>query len=234
MMNADLRRRCEAIARLEQQRKELADEIKELKATAKSDGYDVPLITKTVSLMLKDADKQKKALDQHCLFDTYLAAVGLLPDDEPEDKELVREAAGIFADALVNMIPEIVPQAPETKPQPPVASGTVERSGGLDASPGAPAAPIQNTEPEGYSAGEGEPLTDETVDGVSGPVCDVIHTLKSADLAHSFEHQPSAPASQTADQAAGVPRITPAADLYTDADMDIPDFLRRPKRLEVA
>ena len=86
MMNSDLRRRCEAIARLEQQRKELADEIKELKAAAKSDGYDVPLITKTVSLMLKDTAKQKKALDQHSLFDSYLSAVGLLPDDSKDEQ----------------------------------------------------------------------------------------------------------------------------------------------------
>lgn len=143
MMNSDLRRRCEAIARLEQQRKELADEIKELKAAAKSDGYDVPLITKTVSLMLKDTAKQKKALDQHSLFDSYLSAVGLLPDDEKEAEQAEPVAPQPSANtnsAGTGALRQIAGEgwhgssaspAPETPPRPVPQTLAAEQSEGL-------------------------------------------------------------------------------------------------------
>lgn len=79
-----LRHICERLVRLEDDKKEIADEIKETKATAKSDGFDTALIAKTVKLMRLDAEKRKKALDQHDLFDTYIHAVGLL--DEKQDE----------------------------------------------------------------------------------------------------------------------------------------------------
>jgi uncharacterized protein (UPF0335 family) len=93
MINSDLRARCEAIARLEIQRKELADEVKRLKEKAKSDGFDAALITKTVAVMLKPAARQKQVIEQHSLFDNYLMAVGLLPDDGGDDRENVKKTA---------------------------------------------------------------------------------------------------------------------------------------------
>lgn len=191
MITADLRQRCETIVRLEQQRKELAEQIKEHKAAAKDAGYDVPLITKTVSLMLKDTEKQKKALDQHSLFDSYLAAVGLLPDgrvisEEAKANHQARNAVYPGAptgEELARYLGFAVSQS-----QPSVASQAVERSAGDG--------PSQQTPP-----------------------------------AAPIEHLLTVPDSQPADQAAGVePRIPPAADL----SMDIPAFLRRTKRLEVA
>ncbi len=240
MITADIRQRCETIARLEQQRKELAEQIKEHKAAAKDAGYDVPLITKTVSLMLKDTEKQKKALDQHNLFDSYLAAVGLLPEETPKRNSAEEAKAEYMArNAWYPGAPtgEELARAliGDFQSQPSVASQAVERSAGDGPSQQTPpAAPIQEQASKGFSAGEGEPLTSdrETVDGLPLTSFDVLEP-KSTDLAHSFEHQPSAPTPQTADQAAGVEtRIPPAADL--SADMDIPDFLRRTKRLEVA
>ena len=171
MMNSDIRSRCEAIARLEQQRKELAAEIKELKATAKADGYDVSLITKTVSLMLKDADKQKKAIEQHELFDTYLNAVGLLSEpEEPDEREEVKKTATRYrqedtaalaqemadsgfisqeaADETRAIAQAINNKWGDAKPLqvslPDGASRPVESSGGWTVSADAPAAPIQD------------------------------------------------------------------------------------------
>jgi uncharacterized protein (UPF0335 family) len=79
--NNKLNETCTRIAALETQRAEIAAEIKAIKSDAKSDGYDPALIAKTVKLMMMEADKRKKALDQLNLFDSYLNAVGLTPDD---------------------------------------------------------------------------------------------------------------------------------------------------------
>ena len=77
-MNKELHALARRYADLEQQRAEIASEISDLKAEAKSQGFDPALLAKVVRVMLMDADKRKKALDQIELFDTYLAGVGLL------------------------------------------------------------------------------------------------------------------------------------------------------------
>jgi uncharacterized protein (UPF0335 family) len=81
MMNAALHDICTRIARLETERKELAAEVAAIKKDAKEQGYDAGLITKTVAIMLKSGKKQREALEQVELFDTYLNAVGLLSGD---------------------------------------------------------------------------------------------------------------------------------------------------------
>lgn len=84
-MNPELHRICTRLVAIEEERKALADEVKEIKDAAKANGFDPKLITQTVRLMMLDADKRRAALDQIELFDTYLAGVGLLTDrDEPD------------------------------------------------------------------------------------------------------------------------------------------------------
>ena len=155
-------------------------------------------------------------------------------DDSGEGKRVRRivdraESASAYADmlGLANMNENNF----SAQSQPSVASQAVERSAGDGPSQQTPpAAPIQEQAPEIGSRGAGEPLTDETEDGVSRDAFGK-HALKSSDLAHSFEHRSSSPASNMTDQAAGVePRIPPAADL----SMDIPAFLRRSKQMETA
>lgn len=82
MINAEIKSYCERLVRLEQERKALAADIADIKKEAAGKGYDKALINKTVSLMLKDADKRQKALEQHELFDSYLIAAGLLAETE--------------------------------------------------------------------------------------------------------------------------------------------------------
>lgn len=87
-MTADIRSRAERLARLLEEQAEIAAQISELKAEAKADGYDPALLMKTARLLAMDAEKRRKQLDQHELFDTYLSAVGLVaervePADEP-------------------------------------------------------------------------------------------------------------------------------------------------------
>lgn len=84
-MASDIRSRAERLARLLEEQAEIAAQISELKAEAKSDGYDPALLMKTARLLAMDAEKRRKQLDQHELFDTYLSAVGLVAERvEPE------------------------------------------------------------------------------------------------------------------------------------------------------
>lgn len=81
---SELRHICNRLVKLENDKAEIAAEIAETKKRAKDDGFDTALITKTVRIMRMEAEKQKKALNQHSLFDTYLSAAGLLPEFEAE------------------------------------------------------------------------------------------------------------------------------------------------------
>ena len=79
--NAELHDICGRIARLEQERKDLAAEVAEIKKDAKDSGFDAALITRTVRIMLLNSTKRTEALIQHDLFDTYLNAAGLIDHD---------------------------------------------------------------------------------------------------------------------------------------------------------
>jgi uncharacterized protein (UPF0335 family) len=82
-MNKELTALAERIARLEDDKAEIASDIRDLKAEAKAQGYDPTVLAKVVRVMRMDADKRKKLFDQAELFDVYLAGVGLLPDTAP-------------------------------------------------------------------------------------------------------------------------------------------------------
>lgn len=67
-----LRSIIERIERLEEERKVLADDIKEIKAEAKAEGFDVKIIN--IILRLRKKDPNDRA-EEEALLDTYLAAL---------------------------------------------------------------------------------------------------------------------------------------------------------------
>lgn len=74
---AMLRSIIERVERLEEEKKAISEDIKEVYAEAKANGYDTKTIRKVVAIRKLDpSDRQEQ---QH-LLDTYLAALGLLPD----------------------------------------------------------------------------------------------------------------------------------------------------------
>jgi len=92
---AEIRSYAERIVRLEMERRELASDIKDVKAEAKGKGFNVKLIATCVRLMLLEADKQAAAISEHEELDLYLGAVGLLTRaDEGEAEETRRDAGG--------------------------------------------------------------------------------------------------------------------------------------------
>jgi len=63
----------ERIERLEEEKKTIADDIKEVYAEAKGNGYDVSVLRKVVALRKRDLDERK---EEDAILDLYLQAVG--------------------------------------------------------------------------------------------------------------------------------------------------------------
>ncbi len=63
----------ERIERLEEEKKTIADDIKEVYAEAQGTGYDVKVLRKVVALRKRDLDERK---EEEAILDLYLQAVG--------------------------------------------------------------------------------------------------------------------------------------------------------------
>ena len=71
-----LRAFVERIERLEEEKKALAGDIKEVYAEAKGNGFDTKILRKVISIRkLEDAERQ----EQETLLEVYMAALGMLP-----------------------------------------------------------------------------------------------------------------------------------------------------------
>lgn len=65
----------ERIENLEEEKKTIADDIKEVYAEAKGNGYDTKVIRKIVARRKRDADEVK---EEEAIFDLYLSSLGML------------------------------------------------------------------------------------------------------------------------------------------------------------
>jgi uncharacterized protein (UPF0335 family) len=72
-----LRAFIERVERLEEEKKTIADDIKDVYAEAKSNGYDVKALRAVVRLRKQDADERK---EHEAILETYMAALGMLAD----------------------------------------------------------------------------------------------------------------------------------------------------------
>ena len=71
-----LRSIVERIERLEEEKREVAEQIKEVFAEAKANGFDTKTIRKVVGLRKKPAEERQ---EEEALLDLYLSALGMLP-----------------------------------------------------------------------------------------------------------------------------------------------------------
>lgn len=71
-----LRSVIERIERLEEEKRETAEQIKEVYAEAKSSGFDARTIRKVVGLRRKPTEERQ---EEEALLDLYLSALGMLP-----------------------------------------------------------------------------------------------------------------------------------------------------------
>lgn len=79
-----LRSIVERIERLEEEKKAIADDIKDVFAEAKGNGFDVKTLRTVVRMRkIESAERQ----EQEAMLDLYMSALGMLPDtsgDEPD------------------------------------------------------------------------------------------------------------------------------------------------------
>ena len=69
-----LRSVVERIERLEEEKKTIADDIKEVYGEAKSMGYDTKVLRKVIAIRKQDRNER---LEQEAVLDTYLHALGM-------------------------------------------------------------------------------------------------------------------------------------------------------------
>ena len=73
--SGQLRAIVERIERLEEEKKEVAEQIKEVYAEAKANGFDTKTLRKVVSLRKKSQDERS---EEEAMLDLYLSALGML------------------------------------------------------------------------------------------------------------------------------------------------------------
>ena len=74
--NNQLKSIVERVERLIEERKTINDDIKEVYAEAKGNGYDTKILRKVVALRARDLDERK---EEEAILDLYLQAVGETP-----------------------------------------------------------------------------------------------------------------------------------------------------------
>ena len=75
-----LRAFIERIERLEEEKKTIADDIKDVYGEAKGTGFDTKILRKVIQIRKQDKDER---MEQEAILDTYLQALGMieLPSD---------------------------------------------------------------------------------------------------------------------------------------------------------
>jgi uncharacterized protein (UPF0335 family) len=71
----------ERIERLEEEKKAIAGDIKEVYAEAKANGFDTKILRKVISIRKKDRNERE---EEEAMLDVYLAALGMLPGEQEE------------------------------------------------------------------------------------------------------------------------------------------------------
>ena len=66
----------ERIERLEEEKKAVAEQIKEVYAEAKANGFDTKTLRKVISLRKRSTEERQ---EEEALLDLYLSALGMLP-----------------------------------------------------------------------------------------------------------------------------------------------------------
>ncbi len=66
----------ERIERLEEEKRTIAVDIKEVYAEAKGNGYDVKVLRKVISLRKKEPAER---IEEEAMLDVYLSALGMMP-----------------------------------------------------------------------------------------------------------------------------------------------------------
>lgn len=83
----------ERVEKLEEDKKAIADDIKDVYAEAKANGFDVKALRSIVKMRKQDADERR---EQEAILETYLHALGMLAD-LPLGQSAIERATGARA-----------------------------------------------------------------------------------------------------------------------------------------
>jgi uncharacterized protein (UPF0335 family) len=72
---SQLRSIIERIERLEEEKREIADAVKEVYAEAKGNGFDTAILRKVISLRKKSSDERS---EEEAMLDLYLSELGMV------------------------------------------------------------------------------------------------------------------------------------------------------------
>ena len=72
-----LRSIIERIERLEEEKREIAEQVKEVYLEAKSNGYDTATLRKVIALRKKALEERQ---EEEAMLDLYLHALGMIPE----------------------------------------------------------------------------------------------------------------------------------------------------------
>jgi uncharacterized protein (UPF0335 family) len=76
-----LRSLVERIERLEEEKKTIAADIKEVYAEAKANGFDTKILRKVISLRKKEVSERE---EEQSMLDLYMEALGMIPGEAEE------------------------------------------------------------------------------------------------------------------------------------------------------
>jgi len=79
-----LRSLIERIERLEEEKKAIAADIKEIYGEAKANGFDTKIMRKVVSLRKKDVAERQ---EEEAILDLYLSALGMITPESAEQED---------------------------------------------------------------------------------------------------------------------------------------------------
>ena len=99
MTNNQIKALVERIEKLEEEKAAIAEDIKEVYAEAKGNGFDPKIIKKVISLRKQDATKRK---EEQALIATYMDALGMLattPLGAAAIKSATNKSASVVEDA---------------------------------------------------------------------------------------------------------------------------------------
>jgi uncharacterized protein (UPF0335 family) len=85
--HGQLKSLIERIERLEEEKKTISGDIKEVYAEAKANGFDTAIMRMLVRLRKKEAAERE---EEQSMLDVYMAALGMLPDDAEAYSEVAK------------------------------------------------------------------------------------------------------------------------------------------------
>jgi uncharacterized protein (UPF0335 family) len=77
---AQLRSFVERIERLEEEKKGISNDIRDVYAEAKGQGYDTKVMRRVIRMRTKDATERE---EEAAILDIYLHALGMMPESAP-------------------------------------------------------------------------------------------------------------------------------------------------------